>query len=106
VQARAGTRAVFDALAVARSPQDLARLARLAAARGDRTRAILKSVGRAAIVLPAAAFDLAAWLFGALLSALGFCASLKHAVERATVRWLWRRKMLREGARIRAIAAQ
>jgi hypothetical protein len=105
VQSRAGARAVLDLLNVAESPKDISRVARLAVARGDRTRAILKSVGRAAIALPIAAFDLFQWLFGALCAAFGFCASLKRAVERATARWLWRRKMRRERDRVRAIAA-
>jgi hypothetical protein len=106
VQVKAGTRGVFDALKVAESPRDLSRVARLAAARGDRTRAILKTAGRAAIVLPVAAFDLALWLFGALCTALGFCASIKRAVERVTIRSLWRRKELRARARLAAMTAQ
>jgi hypothetical protein len=83
----------------------MTRVARLAVARGDRTRALLKTAGRAAIALPVAAFDLALWLFGALCTALGVCASLKQAVERATLRLLWRRKERRARARLAALSA-
>jgi hypothetical protein len=70
----------------------MARLARLAAAKGGKTRAIIKLLGRAAIVVTASAFDLALWLFWAGFTLVGFCASCKSAVERLTQRHLLRRK--------------
>ena len=95
VRAGAGTRAAIEGLKLAEEPRDMARLARLAEAKGGKTRAILKLAGRAAFVLTAAAFDLASWLFGALWMAFGFCAAVKRTAERATEAWLRRRKARR-----------
>jgi hypothetical protein len=88
VETKAGTQAALDGLAVAEQPQDMSRLARLAAAKGGKTRAIVKLLGRAAIVLTVGALDLALWLLWAAFAALGFCASCKAAVERMTQRYL------------------
>jgi hypothetical protein len=92
VETKAGTQAALDSLAVAESPQDMSRLARLTAAKGGKTRAIIKLFGRAAIVLTASAFDLAVWLLWAAFALFGFCSSCKTAVERMTQRALDRRK--------------
>jgi hypothetical protein len=59
VETAAGTKAAIDSLAIAEGPRDMSRLARLAASKGGKTRAIIKLLGRAAIVLTASAFDLA-----------------------------------------------
>jgi hypothetical protein len=101
VETKAGTQAVLDGLAVAEEPQDMARLARLAAAKGGKTRAIVKLLGRAAIVLTAGAFDIAMWLFWAALTAFGFVSSCKAAAERMTQRYLdaRRSRRLRDAAR-------
>jgi hypothetical protein len=98
VQARAGTRAALDGLRMAEGPRDISRLARLAVAKGGKTRAILKLVGRSALVLSVGIFNLAVWLFWALLAVLGFVCSLKRAVERATERYCARRKLHRAPA--------
>jgi hypothetical protein len=95
VETKAGTQAALDSLAVAEEPQDMSRLARLSAAKGGKTRAIIKLLGRAAIVLTASAFDLALWLLWAAFALLGFCASCKAAVERMTLRHLLRQKLRR-----------
>ena len=95
VQSRAGTRGVFDALKVAEHPQDVAKLARLAEAKGTKTRAIVKLLGRGAILLTGALFDLALWVFWALLNLLAFCASAKRTVERMTLRHCRRRRLKR-----------
>ncbi len=95
IEAKAGTQAAMDGLAVAEEPQDMSRLARLSAAKGGKTRAIVKLLGRAAIVLTASAFDLAMWLIWAAFALFGFCASCKAAVERMTQRTLLRRKLRR-----------
>ncbi|HEY4774723.1 MAG TPA: hypothetical protein VIH40_07870, partial [Xanthobacteraceae bacterium] len=84
VQAKSGSQAALDALKLAQEPRDLARFARLAEAKGTKTRAILKVAGRAAIVLTVAAFELASSLFAVLLAAVGFCAAVKGAAERLT----------------------
>src|SRR5262249_4004556 len=57
VQASAGTRAALDGLKLAESPRDISKISRLAAAKGGKTRAILKIAGRAAIVLTVGAFQ-------------------------------------------------
>jgi hypothetical protein len=95
VEAKAGTQTALDGLAVAEQPQDMARLSRLAAAKGGKTRAIIKLLGRAALVLTAGTFDLALWAVWAAFAVFGFCASCKAAVERLTERTLLRRKLRR-----------
>jgi len=92
VQARAGTLAALDGLRVAQSPADMARVARLAEKKGSRTRAILKTLGRGAIMLTIASFNLGLWILGALMTVLGFVASTKSCVERMTQRGLDKRK--------------
>ena len=93
IEAKAGSQAALDSLAVAREPQDVSRMARLAAAKGGTTRAIIKLLGRAAIVLTASALELATWLLWAAFALLGFCASCKTAVERLTQAHINRRKL-------------
>jgi hypothetical protein len=93
IEAKAGSQAALDSLAIAHEPQDVSRMARLAAAKGGKTRAIVKLLGRAAIVLTASAIELASWLLWAGFALLGFCASCKAAAERATQRYLDRRKL-------------
>jgi hypothetical protein len=95
IEAKAGTQAALDSLAVAQEPQDMSRLARLSAAKGGKTRAIVKLLGRAAIVLTATTFDLAMWLIWAAFALFGFAASCKTAVERMTQRVLLRNKTRR-----------
>ena len=92
VQAKAGARAAMDGLAIAKEPKDMARVARVAEAKGSKTRAILKLGGRAAIALTTAVMTLAGWAWSGLLAVLGFCAAAKDLTERLTRRWLaWRK---------------
>ena len=93
VETKAGTQAALDSLAIAEAPQDMARLARLSAAKGGKTRAIIKLLGRAAIVLTASALDLAIWMLWAGFALIGFCSSCKAAAERMTQRYLDRRRL-------------
>lgn len=95
VQAKAGTRAALDGLKIAETPREMSRVVKLAEKEGSKTRAILKVVGRGAIMLTMAAFDLGVWVLGALLTLLGFVSSLKSATERMTLRALRRRKVRR-----------
>jgi hypothetical protein len=95
IEAKAGTQAAMDSLAVAEEPQDMSRLAQLSAAKGGKTRAIVKLLGRAAIVLTATTFNLAMWLIWAAFAIFGFCASCKTAVERMTQRVLLHNKARR-----------
>ena len=95
VQAKAGTRAALDGLKISDSPREMARVAKLAEKEGGRTRAILKLLGRGAIALTVAAFDLSLWVLWAALTLFGFVSATKGAVERATWRGLQRRKVRR-----------
>jgi hypothetical protein len=92
---KAGTRGALDTLAIAEGPKDVARAARLAESRGGQTRAILKILGRGALLLAAGAFDLSLWVFGALLALFGFLSSIKATTERLTHSWLLRKKARR-----------
>jgi len=92
---RAGIRAAQDTLKIAENPKDVARAARLAEGKGGQTRAILKILGRGALLLATGAFNLTLWLFGALMALFGFLSSIKATTERATQSWLDRRKARR-----------
>src|SRR3984893_4632902 len=92
---RAGIRAAQDTLKIAENPQDVARAARLAEGKGGQTRAILKILGRGALLLATGAFNLTLWVFGALMALFGFLSSIKATTERATQAWLDRRKARR-----------
>ncbi len=95
VQGKAGTQAALDALKIAQGPRDLSRMARLAETKGTRTRAILKTLGRGAILLTTSAFTLFSWLFTAVMTVLGFFAAVKRTTERATERYCERRRARR-----------
>ena len=89
---KAGTRGALDTLRIAEGPKDVARAARLAESKGGQTRAILKLLGRGALLLAANAFNLALWVFWALLALFGFLASIKATTERMTMAWLRHKK--------------
>ena len=95
VQSKAGTQAALDGLKLAHGPRDVARIARLADVKGNRTRAILKMFGRGALFLAASTFNLAWWMFWALLTLVGFVAALKRTCERTTERYCERRRAKR-----------
>jgi hypothetical protein len=92
---KAGIRAAQDTLRIAEHPKDVSRAARLAESQGSQTRAILKVLGRGALLLAAGAFDLTLWVFGALLALFGFLSSIKATTERLTLSWLQRKKTRR-----------
>ena len=103
VRSKAGTRAALEGLKLSEGPGDVARLARLAETKGGKTRAILRLVGRAGLVLTVAVLDLLGWLFTAFCAIFGFCSAVKRTTERATERYLhWSKK---RRARRRAMAA-
>jgi hypothetical protein len=105
VQSKAGTKAALEGLKIAESPREMAQVAKLAEKQGGKTRAILKTVGRGAIALTLATFDLGMWILGALFTAFMFIASLKSATERGTLRVLnWRKNVKRR--RYEAATAQ
>ena len=106
---KAGARGALDTLRVAEGPADVARAARLAESKGGQTRAILKMLGRGALLLAAGAFNLTLWVFGALLALFGFLCSIKATTERLTLSWLLRakaRKLRRQLAAASSAAAQ
>jgi hypothetical protein len=105
VQSKAGTQATLDALKVAEGPREMSRVAALAEKAGGKTRAILKVVGRGAIALTFATFDLGIWILGALLTVFGFVSSLKGTTERVALRII-RRNKDRRAARFAAIVAR
>jgi hypothetical protein len=92
---KAGMRGALDTLQIAEGPKDVARAARLAESKGSQTRAILKVLGRGALLLAAGAFNLTLWMFGAVLALFGFLSSIKATTERLTVSWLLRKKARR-----------
>jgi hypothetical protein len=73
----------------------MSRVARLAAAKGGKTRAVLKLAGRGAIVLTVGAFNLANWMLWALVTAFGLVSALKRMTERSTERYCARRRRRR-----------
>jgi hypothetical protein len=105
VQSRSGMRGALDALKIAENPKDVARLARLADVKGSKTRAIVKVLGRGAIVLTGALFDLASWVLFALFNLLAFCAAAKRTAERMTLRHCERRRIKRLRVHAQALAA-
>jgi hypothetical protein len=92
---KAGMRGALDTLQIAEGPKDVARAARLAESKGGQTRAILKILGRGALLLAAGAFDLTLWVFWAVLALFGFLSSIKATTERLTLSWLLRKKARR-----------
>jgi hypothetical protein len=99
VESKAGANAALDSLKVAEAPEDVSRFARLAAAKGGKTRAIIKLLGRGAIVLAASSLALANWLLWAAFLLLGFASSCKAAAERMTLRYIrWRKARAMQSA--------
>ena len=95
VSEKAGIRAAQETLKIAEGPKDVARAARLAESKGSQTRAILKVLGRGALLLAAGVFDLTLWVFSALLALFGLLSSIKATTERLTMSWLLRKKARR-----------
>ena len=92
---KTGTRGALDTLRIAEGPKDVARAARLAETKGGQTRAIVKILGRGALLLTAGAFNLAMWVLSAVLALFGFLSSIKATTERLTLSWLQRSKARR-----------
>lgn len=104
VEVNAGSQAALDTMKLAEGPTDMARFAGLAEAEGGKTRAIIKLVGRGAIMLSLAAFDLFSWTLATLLALLGFASSVKRMAERLTLRSIRRRKARSQRARVLAMS--
>jgi hypothetical protein len=95
ISEKTGTRGALDTLRIAQGPKDVARAVRLAEAKGGQTRAIIKILGRGALLLAAGAFNLAMWVLSAVLAVFGFLSSIKATTERLTLSWLQRSKARR-----------
>lgn len=95
VAEKTGTRGAMDTLRIAEGPKDVARAARLAEAQGGKMRAIMKLLGRGALLLIGGAFDLALWLLGAALTLFGLLSSIKATTERLTQAWCDRKRARR-----------
>jgi hypothetical protein len=92
VESKAGAGAALDSLKVAEGPEDVSRFARLATAKGSKTRAIIKLLGRGAIMFAANALEMATWLLWAAFLLFGFASSCKAATERTTLHYIrWRK---------------
>jgi hypothetical protein len=104
VSEKAGARGALDALKLAEGPEDVARAARLAEASGGKTRAILKLLGRGALLLAAGAFDLSLWVFGALLALVSLLVSIKATTERLTQSWIDHGKRRRLRSQLASLA--
>ncbi|MBN8967522.1 MAG: hypothetical protein J0G95_03540 [Rhizobiales bacterium] len=94
---KAGTKGALDVLRIADGPKDVARAARLAESKGGQTRAIVKLLGRGAVLGLTGLFNLAWWVFAALLALIGLLTSIKATTERLT--WWWLRRAKRKRAR-------
>lgn len=99
---KAGTKGALDVLRISDGPKDVARAARLAESKGGQTRAIVKILGRGALLLTAGAFNLAWWVFGAGLAAVGFLFSIKATTDGLTQSWIQRSKLKRARAKLAA----
>src|SRR6185312_14518249 len=106
VTEKAGARGALDTLKIAEGPKDVSRSARLAEAEGGKTRAILKILGRGALLLASGVFDLSLWLFSALLALFSLLVTIKSTTERATQAWLEHRKARRLRRQIAAAKAE
>jgi hypothetical protein len=101
---KAGARAALDVLKVAEGPEDVARAARLAAAKGGQTRAIIKILGRGALLLASGTFTLASWLFAVLSALFGVVSSIKAVTERLSLAYFRSRRLRRRRRLALAIA--
>src|SRR3954465_1184799 len=80
---------------LALGPRDMSKIARLAATKGGKTRAVLKLAGRGAIVLTVGAFNLANWMLWALVTGFGLVSELQRMTERSTELYCARRRRRR-----------
>lgn len=95
VAEKGGIKAAQDTLKIAENPKEVARAARLAEKKGGQTRAILKTLGRGALLLADGAVTLMMWLFSLALTLFGLLSSIKATAERLTYAWLRRKKARR-----------
>jgi hypothetical protein len=99
IERKAGTRAALQGLRETEGLAEVSRLTQLATAKGRGTLAVLKTLGRNALVLGAVAVTAAGWLVGALVNLLLIVLAIQKGFI-ALVRKLWPRRR----AHARAIA--
>ena len=106
IEGKAGARAALEAMRHADDVGDLSRAGRLAGKNGRTTLAILKTLGRGALVLGAGALSGALWVMGAAVNLFLLVVTL-CTIFASAVRRLWRtgRFAWRYGYRITKIAA-
>jgi hypothetical protein len=104
ISEKAGARGALDTLKIAEGPEDVARAARLAETSGGKTRALIKLLGRGALLLTTGAFDLLLWVFGAAFALFSLLASIKATTERLTQAWIDHGKRRRLRRQLAAIA--
>jgi hypothetical protein len=107
ISEKAGARGALDTLKIAEGPEDVARAAKLAEKSGGKTRALIKLLGRGALLLTTGAFDLLLWVFGALFSLFSLLVSIKSTTERLTQSWIdhGKRRRLRRQLAAAAVAS-
>ncbi|MGA7975539.1 MAG: hypothetical protein WCA36_22310, partial [Pseudolabrys sp.] len=105
IERKAGARAAMESLKVAETPAEVSRVAKLAAKEGGKTRAIIKLLGRGAIMLSVASFNIGFWILGALFTLFGLVGSLKTMTERATWRVVQKRKLRRREKELDSVQA-
>lgn len=91
---KAGTRATFAGLRHVDDAAGAARLSALAQAKGGKTLAVVKTLGRGALFLTEAMAKLAYWIIAAALNVLGLIASFNSMVV-AMLRPMWKKKRRR-----------
>ena len=91
VYARAGQRGARDVLAIAQTPEELTRAARIAAAKGSKSRGIFSVLGRGALMLGGLSVTLAGWLL-VLVGWLITAAMLARKFGLMLGRRVWRRR--------------
>lgn len=105
VQAKGGSRAALESLRLAEQPKDLGKFARVAAATGGGTWAVLTLLGRGAIVLTESMFSVGMAILGGVINLVWFCASLKGRVEHTARTVFLRRKVRRLARRLATLEA-
>jgi hypothetical protein len=89
IESKAGARTAIEGMRHADDAADLARLGKLAERNGSTTLAVLKTLGRGAIVLGAGAVTGALWIMGATANVFFLVLTLSMLIA-MFARWMWR----------------
>lgn len=88
IESKAGVRTAVEGLRHAESVTDLSKIGRIAEKNGSKTLAILKTLGRGAIVLGAGALTASLWVMGAAVNIFLLVIAISTLFA-GLVRWLW-----------------